>query len=95
MVRLQLSFIDRVKAGGAKAMLGKFSMTGSTFDRTLTDLTVTGISEGAVTCELPVTKGLTNAYGTLHGVGCCWLLCCREFSLKLVLCRHRLCVCVG
>jgi acyl-coenzyme A thioesterase 13 len=27
----------------------------------------TQVGEGVVTCELPVTTGLTNAYGTLHG----------------------------
>ena len=62
-----VGFIERVKSGGKQAMLGPFATTGLNFDRTMAGLTVTKIGDGAVTCEVPVSAGLTNAYGTLHG----------------------------
>lgn len=62
-----MSFVDRVKAAGANAMLGVFTSTGERFDRALAGMNVTKISLGAVTCELVVVPGLQNTYGTLHG----------------------------
>jgi acyl-coenzyme A thioesterase 13 len=61
------SFIDRVKAFGANAMLGAFINTGAKFDRVLDGMSVTHMGDGRVTCELDVREGLHNSYATLHG----------------------------
>lgn len=62
------SFIDRVKAYGVQAMLGKL-VTSERFDRVLKDLIVTSINitEGTVECELLINEDIQNTYGTLHG----------------------------
>ena len=62
-----MSFIDKVKAAGANAMLGVFTNTGDRFDRVLSDLNVKRVGSGSVTCELTVVPSLQNTYGTLHG----------------------------
>jgi acyl-coenzyme A thioesterase 13 len=65
-----LSFIDRVKAYGAQAMLGRL-LTSDRYDRTLEGLNVVqiDISNGVVECELPIDVRHANTYGSLHG-GC-------------------------
>jgi acyl-coenzyme A thioesterase 13 len=68
------SFIDRVKAYGASAMLGTFVNTGTRFDRVLEGMSVTAIGPGSVTCELDVRDGLQNSYSTLHGGAICTLV---------------------
>lgn len=69
-------FFDRVKAGGANALLGAFLTTGVRFDRVLEGLTVTRVdaAAGEVHCELRVGPSLTNAYNTLHGGAVCTLV---------------------
>jgi len=66
-----MSFIDKAKAFGANVLLGAFTHVGYRFDRVLGDLRVDKIDtkNGRVTCTMPVTAGVQNAYGTLHG-GC-------------------------
>jgi acyl-coenzyme A thioesterase 13 len=62
------TFIDRVKASGAQALLGHL-VTSERFDSTLEGLVVTdvNITAGTVTCEMVVTRAVSNTYGTLHG----------------------------
>jgi len=64
-----MSFIDKAKTFGANVLIGAFTHVGNRFDRTLKDLHVDAIdtSNKTVVCTLPVTDGVQNAYGTLHG----------------------------
>jgi acyl-coenzyme A thioesterase 13 len=68
------SFIDRVKTAGADIMLGAFLSTGYKFDRTLEGMSVTRVEKGLVVCDLEVTEGLQNAYGSLHGGATCTIV---------------------
>lgn len=61
------SFIDRARTAGANALLGKFINAGGRFDRVLEGMRVTEVSDGRAVCTLPVTEGISNTYGTLHG----------------------------
>jgi acyl-coenzyme A thioesterase PaaI-like protein len=58
---------DGMRVAGASAMLGEFPNTGTNFDQSMKGMVVTAVEEGTVTCEIPVSHDLTNAYGTLHG----------------------------
>lgn len=66
-----MSFIDKAATMGANVLLGAFTHVGHRFDRVLKDMRVDKIDTkaGRVVCTLPVTPGVQNAYGTLHG-GC-------------------------
>jgi acyl-coenzyme A thioesterase PaaI-like protein len=60
------SFIDRVKAAGANALLGAFTARDG-YDQSFRTMDVVRVSSGSVLAVLVVTKNLTNSYGTLHG----------------------------
>ena len=66
-----MSFIDKAATMGANMLLGAFTHVGHRFDRVLKDMRVEKVDTktGRVVCVLPVTPGVQNAYGTLHG-GC-------------------------
>lgn len=60
------SFIERVKASGANALLGVFTAT-QRFDQTMSGLEVTRISSGVVHAKFMISEAVANSYGTLHG----------------------------
>eukprot|EP01098_Paradermamoeba_levis_P011910 TRINITY_DN5127_c0_g1_i1.p1 TRINITY_DN5127_c0_g1~~TRINITY_DN5127_c0_g1_i1.p1 ORF type:complete len:259 (-),score=77.91 TRINITY_DN5127_c0_g1_i1:169-885(-) len=68
-----LSFIERVKIGGANAMLGVYHRL-SHFDQGLDGMVVEKVGNGTVTCSIEVTKRLANSYGTLHGGAICTIV---------------------
>lgn len=68
------TFINRVAALGADALLGPFLTSTTKFDRTLVGLTVDSISQGGVVCSMDVNPGIQNTYGTLHGGAVCTLV---------------------
>ena len=63
-----LSFVERVKIGGANALLGAFSHRGG-HDKALDGLVVTRVGSGEVTMSMRVEPQHANAFNTLHG-GC-------------------------
>lgn len=67
-------FIERVKALGSGALLGKFPVEDGRFDRVLEGMEVTRVTPGEVTAELTVGPGLQNTYGALHGGATCTLV---------------------
>ena len=62
-----MSFIDRVKAYDANAMLGALLTTSTRFDATMRGLEVTRVAPGVVEARLTVHDGVANTFGTLHG----------------------------
>lgn len=60
------SFIDRVKVGGANALIGAFTTAGK-FDSCLSGLEVTQVEPGQVRAKFVVGDNVSNFYGTLHG----------------------------
>ena len=60
------SFIERVKALGANALLGAFTSRDG-FDQIFQGMEVVRVSSGHVLAVLTVSKKLTNSYNTLHG----------------------------
>jgi acyl-coenzyme A thioesterase 13 len=67
-------FIERVKALGSGALLGKFPVEDGRFDRVLEGMEVTRVTPGEVVAELVVGPGLQNTYGALHGGATCTLV---------------------
>lgn len=62
-----MTFIQRAKIHGVNALMGMLLTSGKKFDRTMEGLEITKIEAGRVECSFPVSEGVVNTYGTLHG----------------------------
>lgn len=72
--RRDMSFISKVKAAGANALLGGFIINEGRFDGCMKGLKVVEVGKGNVTAHLRVEKALENAYSTLHGGAICTIV---------------------
>jgi acyl-coenzyme A thioesterase 13 len=61
------NWITIAQADGASVWVGRAFTCQDGFDSNFESMRVTEVNDGHVRCTLPVTRSLSNLYGTLHG----------------------------